>query len=55
MVAAAGPTYDVVVVGGGVVGCAVAQALSHHRLSVLLLEAWRRRNAVLAQRWGVLA
>jgi glycerol-3-phosphate dehydrogenase len=39
MVAAAGPTYDVVVVGGGVVGCAVAQALSHHRLSVLLLEA----------------
>ncbi len=35
----AGPTYDVAVVGGGVVGCAVARALSHHRLSVLLLEA----------------
>ena len=39
MVPAAGPTYDVAVVGGGVVGCAVARALSHHRLSVLLLEA----------------
>lgn len=39
MVTSAGPTYDVVVVGGGVVGCAVARALSHHRVSVLLLEA----------------
>jgi glycerol-3-phosphate dehydrogenase len=39
MTTAAGPTYDVAVVGGGVVGCAVARALSHHRLSVLLLEA----------------
>lgn len=31
--------YDVVVVGGGVVGCAVARLLSHHELSVALLEA----------------
>ncbi len=31
--------YDVVVVGGGVVGCAVARLLSHHDLSVALLEA----------------
>jgi glycerol-3-phosphate dehydrogenase len=32
-------TYDVVVVGGGVVGCAVARALAHHQTSVLLVEA----------------
>lgn len=31
--------FDVVVVGGGVVGCAVARLLSHHRLTVALLEA----------------
>ena len=31
--------YDVVVVGGGVVGCAVARLLSHHDLSIALLEA----------------
>ncbi len=31
--------YDVVVVGGGVVGCAVARLLSHHDLAVALLEA----------------
>lgn len=31
--------FDVVVVGAGVVGCAVARALSHHRLSVALVEA----------------
>ena len=31
--------YDVVVVGGGVVGCAVARLLSHHHLAVALLEA----------------
>jgi glycerol-3-phosphate dehydrogenase len=30
---------DVVVVGGGVVGCAVARLLSHHRLRVVLVEA----------------
>ena len=30
--------YDVVVVGGGVVGCAVARLLSHHDLAVALLE-----------------
>jgi glycerol-3-phosphate dehydrogenase len=36
--AAAAP-YDVAVVGGGVVGCAVARLLSHHELSVALLEA----------------
>jgi glycerol-3-phosphate dehydrogenase len=32
-------TYDVVVVGGGVVGCAVARLLSHHDLRVALVEA----------------
>ncbi|MDO8361612.1 MAG: FAD-dependent oxidoreductase [Actinomycetota bacterium] len=31
--------FDVVVVGGGVVGCAVARLLSHHQLSVALVEA----------------
>jgi glycerol-3-phosphate dehydrogenase len=31
--------YDVVVVGGGVVGCAVARLLSHHDVAVALLEA----------------
>jgi glycerol-3-phosphate dehydrogenase len=35
----AGPVYDVAVVGGGVVGCAVARLLSHHDLSVVLVEA----------------
>ena len=34
-----GPVYDVVVVGGGVVGCAVARLLSHHDLDVAVLEA----------------
>jgi glycerol-3-phosphate dehydrogenase len=32
MDAATGAVHDVVVVGAGVVGCAVARALSHHRL-----------------------
>jgi glycerol-3-phosphate dehydrogenase len=31
--------YDVVIVGGGVVGCAVARLLSQHDLAVALLEA----------------
>jgi len=31
--------YDVVVVGGGVVGCAVARLLAHHDLSVAVIEA----------------
>ena len=31
--------YDVVVVGGGVTGCAVARALSAYRLKIALLEA----------------
>jgi glycerol-3-phosphate dehydrogenase len=31
--------YDVVVVGGGVVGCAVARLLSHHDVAVALVEA----------------
>ena len=35
----AGLAPDVVVVGGGVVGCAVARELSHLQLSVALLEA----------------
>ena len=34
-----GPERDVVVVGGGVVGTAIARALSRHRLLVTLLEA----------------
>jgi glycerol-3-phosphate dehydrogenase len=32
------PAYDVAVVGGGVVGCAVARLLSRHELRVVLLE-----------------
>jgi glycerol-3-phosphate dehydrogenase len=32
-------TYDIAVVGGGVVGCAVARLLSHHLGRVALLEA----------------
>ena len=31
--------YDVAVVGGGVVGCAVARLLSHHDLRVAIVEA----------------
>jgi glycerol-3-phosphate dehydrogenase len=31
--------YDVVVIGGGVVGCAVARLLSHHDVTVALVEA----------------
>jgi glycerol-3-phosphate dehydrogenase len=31
--------YDVAIVGGGVVGCAVARLLSHHDLAVVVLEA----------------
>lgn len=33
------PAFDVAVVGGGVVGCAVARLLSQHRLRVVMLEA----------------
>jgi len=33
------PLYDVLIVGGGVVGCAVARVLSRSRLDVLLCEA----------------
>ena len=36
---AAATVYDVVIVGGGVVGCAVARLLSHHDLAVALVEA----------------
>ena len=32
-------SFDVAIVGGGVIGCAVARELSRHRLSVALLEA----------------
>jgi glycerol-3-phosphate dehydrogenase len=32
------PTYDVAIVGAGVVGAAVARLLSHHRLRVVLIE-----------------
>lgn len=39
MSAAADRTFDVAVVGGGVVGCAVARLLSHHHLRVALVEA----------------
>ncbi len=31
--------YDVAVIGGGVVGCAVARLLSHHELDVVVVEA----------------
>ena len=34
-----GAVYDVAVVGGGVVGCAVARLLSHHDLRVAIVEA----------------
>ena len=30
--------YDVIIIGGGVVGCAIARELSQYRLSVALLE-----------------
>ncbi len=33
-----GPIYDVVVIGGGVVGCAVLRELSRYDLKLLLLE-----------------
>ena len=33
------PSYDVAIVGGGVVGCAIARELSRFRLSAVLLEA----------------
>ncbi len=33
------PTYDVFIIGGGAVGCAVARELSRYRLSVALAEA----------------
>ena len=39
MTKAPGDLYDVVVIGGGVVGCAVARLLAHHELSVAVLEA----------------
>ena len=32
------PQYDVAVIGGGVIGCAVARELSRYDLSVCLLE-----------------
>ena len=41
--------YDVVVVGGGVVGCAVARELSLRQLSVAIIEA---RNDVGAAMGG---
>ena len=33
------PTYDIFIIGGGAVGCAVARELSRYRLSVALAEA----------------
>ncbi|MFN8441126.1 MAG: NAD(P)/FAD-dependent oxidoreductase [Caldilineaceae bacterium] len=32
------PCYDVAIIGGGVVGCAIARELTRYRLAVLLLE-----------------
>ncbi len=37
--AADATVYDVAVIGGGVVGCAVARLLSHHELDVVVVEA----------------
>ena len=34
-----GTVYDVAVIGGGVVGCAVARLLSHHELAIAVVEA----------------
>lgn len=39
MTPVADPVFDVAVVGAGVVGCAVARELSHHRLRVVLIDA----------------
>jgi glycerol-3-phosphate dehydrogenase len=36
---ASSPIYDVAVIGAGVVGAAIARALAHYRLRVVLLEA----------------
>jgi len=33
------PSFDVAVIGAGVVGCAIARALSHFRLDIALVEA----------------
>ena len=33
------PTYDIFIIGGGAVGCAVARELSRYRLSIALAEA----------------
>lgn len=33
------PRFDVAVIGAGVVGCAIARALSHYQLNVALIEA----------------
>ena len=38
MVGTGGPTHDVAVIGGGVVGCAIAHELSRHRVDAVLLE-----------------
>ncbi len=31
-------TYDVTIIGGGIIGCAIARELARYRLSVILLE-----------------
>ena len=33
------PFYDVIIIGGGVVGCMTARALSRYQLDILLIEA----------------
>jgi L-2-hydroxyglutarate oxidase LhgO len=49
------PEVDVAIVGGGVVGCAVASALARARLSVLLLEAGERLgDGVTSRNSGVI-
>ena len=39
-----GFTYDVIIIGGGVAGCAVARELAEGRLRALQIENWDIRH-----------